>query len=116
LQKDGVRLQIYVRQDEVGERDFELYKKLDAGDIIGVEGVVFRTNTGELTVKAKKLEFLAKAIAQLPEKYHGLQDVETRYRQRYVDLFVNEEVREVFIKRNRIIQALRRSLDSRGYV
>ena len=116
LQKDGVRLQIYVRKDDVGERDFELYKKLDMGDIIGVEGAVFRTKTGELTIKAAKLEFLAKAISQLPEKYHGLQDIETRYRQRYVDLFVNEEVREVFIKRNRIMQALRRSLDSRGYV
>ena len=116
LQKDGVRFQIYVRQDEVGERDFELYKKLDAGDIIGVEGVVFRTKTNELTVKAVKLEFLAKAVLPLPEKYHGLQDVETRYRQRYVDLFVNEDVREVFIKRNRVIQALRRSLDRRQYV
>lgn len=116
MQKDGVRLQVYVRKDEVGDRDFDLYKKVDMGDIVGVEGVVFRTKTGELTVKAKKLEFLAKAISQLPEKYHGLQDVETRYRQRYVDLFVNEEVRDVFIKRNRITQALRRQLDNRGYV
>ncbi|MBI1358574.1 MAG: lysine--tRNA ligase [Acidobacteria bacterium] len=116
LQKDGERFQIYVRQDEVGERDFELYKKLDAGDIIGVEGVVFRTKTNELTVKATKLEFLSKAILPLPEKYHGLQDVETRYRQRYVDLFVNEEVRDVFVKRNLVIQALRRALDRRHYI
>ncbi len=116
LQKDGVQMQIYVRKDEVGENDFELYKLLDAGDLIGVEGRVFRTNTGELTVRAEKLEFLAKAVLTLPEKYHGLQDVETRYRQRYVDLFVNTEVRDVFVRRNRLIQALRASLDRRGYV
>ena len=116
LQQGGAQLQLYVRQDEVGERDFELYKALDAGDLIGCEGVVFRTRTGELTVRAKKLEFLAKAVLPLPEKYHGLQDVETRYRQRYVDLFVNPEVREVFLRRARLIAQLRRSLDSRGYV
>ena len=116
LQKDGVQLQIYVRRDEVGENDFELYKLLDAGDMVGVEGRVFRTNTGELTVRAKKLDFLAKAVLTLPEKYHGLQDVEMRYRQRYVDLFVNTDVREVFVKRNRLMQALRASLDRRGYV
>ena len=116
LQKDGVQVQIYVRKDEVGERDFELYKLLDAGDLVGVEGKVFRTKTDELTVRAEKLEFLSKAVLTLPEKYHGLQDVETRYRQRYVDLFVNSQVREVFLKRNRLIQAMRRALDSRGYV
>ena len=116
LQKDGVQIQIYVRKEEVPENDFELYKLLDAGDLVGVEGKVFRTKTNELTVRAEKLEFLAKAVLTLPEKYHGLQDVETRYRQRYVDLFVNSEVREVFVKRNRLIQALRRALDRRGYV
>ncbi len=116
LQKDGVRVQVYVRKDEVGDKAFELYKLLDAGDLVGVEGRVFRTKTQELTVRAEKLEFLSKAVSTLPEKYHGLQDVETRYRQRYVDLFVNSEVREVFVKRNRLIQALRRSLDRRDYV
>jgi lysyl-tRNA synthetase class 2 len=116
LQKDGVQIQIYVRKEEVPENDFELYKLLDAGDLVGVEGKVFRTKTNELTVRAEKLDFLSKAVLTLPEKYHGLQDVEMRYRQRYVDLFVNTEVREVFVKRNRLIQALRRALDRRGYV
>ncbi len=116
IQKDGVSLQVYVRKDAVGDRDFELYKILDAGDIVGVEGYVFRTKTGELTIHAEKLEFLAKAVLPLPEKYHGLQDVETRYRQRYVDLFMNGDVRDVFIKRNKLIQTLRRELDRRGYV
>ena len=116
IQKDGVSLQIYVRKDAVGERDFELYKILDAGDIVGIEGYLFRTKTDELTVHADKLEFLAKALLPLPEKYHGLQDIETRYRQRYVDLFTNNEVREVFLKRNKLIQSLRRELDARGYI
>ncbi len=115
IQKDGVRVQLYVRKDEVGEENYELYKKVDAGDIIGCEGVLMRTRSGELTVRAKKLEFLAKAVLPLPEKYHGLQDVETRYRQRYVDLFVNQEVRDVFLKRNRLIQSLRAAFDRRGY-
>lgn len=116
IQKDGEQTQLYVRQDAVGERDFDLYKALDAGDFIGCEGYVFRTKTGELTVHAEKLEFLAKAISPLPEKYHGLQDVETRYRQRYVDLFANEDARKVFVKRNRMIKALRGALDARGYI
>ena len=116
LQKDGVQMQVYVRKDEVGDKEFELYKLLDAGDLVGVEGRVFRTKTDELTVRAEKLVFLSKAVLTLPEKYHGLQDVETRYRQRYVDLFVNNDVREVFVKRNRLIQAMRGALDRRGYV
>ena len=116
IQQEGERLQVYVRKDEVGDEAFELYKKLDAGDIIGVEGLVFRTRTGELTVRAKRLEFLAKAVLPMPEKWHGLQDVEIRYRQRYLDLIANEKVREVFVKRDRIIRALRDALTERGYL
>ena len=116
IQMEGARLQLYVRRDDVGEANYELYKKVDAGDIVGCAGVVMRTKTGELTVRAQKLDFLAKAVLPPPEKYHGLQDVETRYRQRYVDLFTNEEVRDVFVKRNKLIQALRRALDERRYI
>jgi len=116
LAQNGEKLQIYVRQDAVGERDFGLYKMLDAGDIIGAEGYLFRTRTGELTVHVERLEFLSKALLTMPEKWHGLQDVETRYRQRYLDLIANPEVRRVFVTRARIIRALRQSLESRGYV
>jgi lysyl-tRNA synthetase class 2 len=112
----GKKLQIYVRLDAVGERDFELYKLLDLGDLLGVEGYLFRTKTGELTVHAQRLQFLAKALLPLPEKWHGLTDVEIRYRQRYLDLMVNEEAREVFEKRCRLIRALREFLDSEGYM
>ena len=89
LQQEGARLQIYVRLDAVGEQGFALYKLLDLGDHIGVTGYLFRTRTGELTVHVETLTFLAKAMLALPEKYHGLADVELRYRQRYVDLFAN---------------------------
>ena len=116
LQQQGEKLQLYVRKDEVGDNAFELYKKLDAGDIIGASGRVFRTRTGELTVRAEKLEFLSKAILPMPEKWHGLQDVEIRYRQRYLDLIANPGVREVFLKREKLIAALRNSLSTRGYV
>ncbi|HEX5411852.1 MAG TPA: lysine--tRNA ligase [Terriglobia bacterium] len=116
LQGEGSRLQIYVRLDAVGERDFELYKLLDLGDVVGVEGYLFRTRTGELTVHAEHLHFLAKALLPLPEKWHGLTDVEIRYRQRYLDLMVNEDARRVFEKRSRLIKALREFLESRGYV
>ncbi len=116
LQGAGARLQIYVRLDTVGERDFELYKLLDLGDIIGVEGYLFRTRTGELTVHAERLQFLAKALLPLPEKWHGLQDVEIRYRQRYVDLIANEDVRRIFERRTKIIRAIREFLDGEGYL
>ena len=116
LQGQGARLQIYVRLDAVGERDFELFKLLDLGDVIGVEGYLFRTRTGELTVHAEHLHFLAKALLPLPEKWHGLTDVEIRYRQRYLDLMVNEEARRVFEKRFQLIKALREFLESHGYV
>lgn len=116
LQGEGARLQVYVRLDAVGERDFELYKLLDLGDVVGVEGYLFRTRTGELTVHAEHVHFLAKALLPLPEKWHGLTDVEIRYRQRYLDLMVNEEARRVFERRARLIKALREFLESHGYV
>jgi lysyl-tRNA synthetase class 2 len=116
LQGGGERLQIYVRLDAVGERDFELYKLLDLGDPIGVEGYLFRTRTGELTVHAEHLYFLAKALLPLPEKWHGLADVEIRYRQRYLDLMVNSEVRQIFERRSKLIGALREFLEAEGYL
>jgi lysyl-tRNA synthetase class 2 len=112
----GQRLQIYVRLDAVGERDFELYRLLDLGDMIGVEGYLFRTKTGELTIHAEHLQFLSKALLPLPEKWHGLTDVEARYRQRYVDLMVNAEARQVFERRSRLVGALREFLDAEGYL
>ena len=105
LQQNGKRLQIYVRKDDVGDETFQLYKLLDLGDHIGVSGYLFRTRTGELTVHVETLKFLAKAMLSLPEKFHGLADVEMRYRQRYVDLFTNLDSREVFVKRSRVLRA-----------
>jgi lysyl-tRNA synthetase class 2 len=116
LQQDGQRLQIYVRLDAVGEQGFALYKLLDMGDHIGVSGYLFRTRTGELTIHVERLTFLSKAMLALPEKFHGLADVELRYRQRYVDLFTNLESREVFVKRARTLKALRQFFDERGYL
>jgi lysyl-tRNA synthetase class 2 len=116
LQQGGQRLQIYVRKDAVGDEGFALYKLLDLGDHIGVTGYLFRTRTGELTVHVERLTFLAKAMLALPEKFHGLADVELRYRQRYVDLFSNLEAREVFVKRSKVLQSVRRFFDERGYL
>jgi len=116
LQQDGQRLQIYVRLDAVGEQGFALYKLLDLGDHIGVSGYLFRTRTGELTIHVERLTFLAKAMLALPEKFHGLADVELRYRQRYVDLFTNLEAREVFVKRAKALKAIRQFFDGRGYL
>jgi lysyl-tRNA synthetase, class II len=116
LQQGGERLQIYVRLDAVGEQGFHLYKLLDLGDHIGVSGYVFRTRTGELTIHVETITFLAKAMLALPEKYHGLADMELRYRQRYVDLFMNSDVREVFVKRAQVLKAIRRFFDARGYI
>jgi lysyl-tRNA synthetase class 2 len=116
LQQNGERLQIYVRLDAVGEQDFALYKLLDLGDHIGVSGYLFRTRTGELTIHVERVTFLSKAMLALPEKFHGLADVELRYRQRYVDLFVNLESREVFVKRAKTLKALRQFFDDRGYL
>jgi lysyl-tRNA synthetase class 2 len=116
LQQGGQKLQIYVKKDAVGEKGFELYRLLDVGDHIGVQGYLFRTRSGELTVHVDEVTFLSKDLLPLPEKWHGLTDVETRYRQRYVDLVMNPEVREVFVKRGKVVQALRHYLDARGYV
>ncbi|HEY6350065.1 MAG TPA: lysine--tRNA ligase [Candidatus Angelobacter sp.] len=116
LQQGGKRLQIYVKLDFVGEKGFALYKLLDLGDHIGVRGYLFRTRTGELTIHVEEITFLSKDLLPLPEKWHGLTDVELRYRQRYVDLVMNQDVREVFVKRSKLVQSLRRFLDARGYV
>jgi lysyl-tRNA synthetase class 2 len=116
LQQNGRRLQIYVRLDAVGEQGFALYKLLDLGDHIGVSGYLFRTRTGELTIHVETLTFLSKAMLALPEKFHGLADVELRYRQRYVDLFSNLDAREVFVKRAKTLKALRKFFDDKGYI
>ena len=116
IQQQGQRLQIYVKKDAVGDKGFDLYKLLDLGDHIGVRGYLFRTRTGELSVHVEELTFLSKDLLPLPEKWHGLTDVELRYRQRYVDLFVNPEVRDVFVKRSQIVKAIRAFLDARGYI
>ncbi|HUX28271.1 MAG TPA: lysine--tRNA ligase [Terracidiphilus sp.] len=116
LQQEGERLQIYVRLDAIGEQGFSLYKLLDLGDHIGVSGYLFRTRTGELTIHVEQLTFLSKAMLALPEKFHGLADVELRYRQRYVDLFANLESREVFVKRAKTLKAMRQFFDERGYL
>jgi len=116
LQQDGKRLQIYVKKDAVGEKGFELYKLLDLGDLIGVAGYLFRTRTGELTIHVEEITFLSKDLLPLPEKWHGLTDVELRYRQRYVDLVMNPEVREVFLKRSKLVQSMRRTMEAHGFV
>jgi len=116
LQGSGARIQIYVRKDVVGEVGFALFHLLDLGDAIGVRGHLFRTKTNELSVWVEELTFLSKALLPLPEKWHGLADVEIRYRQRYLDLIANEKSREIFVTRARITQELRRFFDARGYI
>jgi lysyl-tRNA synthetase, class II len=116
LQQEGQRLQIYVKKDAVGEKGFELYRLLDLGDHIGVAGYLFRTRTGELTVHVEEMTFLSKDLLPLPEKWHGLTDVELRYRQRYLDLVMNPEVREVFLKRSKLVQSMRRFMDEHGFI
>src|SRR5512134_423821 len=114
---DGLdRLQVYVRADSVPAFDFDVYQQLDLGDIIGVEGHLFRTKTNELTVWASRIHFLTKCLIPLPEKWHGLSDVEVRYRQRYLDLIVNPEARHVFETRTRVVAAMRGFLNRRGFV
>ena len=113
--RDG-QIQIYVRKDVIGEEDYEVLIKGDIGDIIGVEGTVFVTNTGELSVKASKYVHLTKALRPLPEKFHGLSDIEERYRRRYVDLIMNENSRKIAFTRPKIIRSIQHYLDSRGYV
>jgi lysyl-tRNA synthetase class 2 len=116
LQQGGQRLQIYIKLDYVGEKGFALSKLLDLGDHIGVGGYLFRTRTGELTIHVEEITFLAKDYLPLPEKFHGLSDVELRYRQRYVDLVMNQDVREVFVKRSKVVQSIRRFLDTRNFI
>ena len=110
------QLQAYVKQDEIGEEAYRLFKQLDIGDFIGITGTLFKTRTGEWTLLAKKIRLLCKAIRPLPEKFHGLRDPEKRYRQRYLDLIMNPSVREIFITRTRIIQAFRDFLVERGFL
>lgn len=110
------KIQIYVRQDSVPEVKFSAFRLLDLGDIIGVTGLMFKTKTGETTIKVDDVEILSKSLYPLPDKYHGLKDVELRYRQRYVDLMINPEVQQTFIMRSKIIQSMRRYLDSLGYL
>ena len=110
------RIQVYLRQDALGEKVFEVVKKIGVGDIIGVEGEIFITKTGELTLRASSLELLSKNLRALPEKFHGLTDVETRYRKRYVDLIMNKDVRDTFIKRTQIISGIREILDNKGFL
>jgi lysyl-tRNA synthetase, class II len=116
LQDRCGRIQVHVRRDRLGEQAFERYRMLDLGDLVGIVGPVFRTRTGELTVEAAELRLLAKALRPLPEKWHGLQDVEARYRQRYVDLAVNAEARRIFQVRARVIAGLREFLGRKGYL
>jgi lysyl-tRNA synthetase class 2 len=116
LQGAGSRIQIYVRKDVVGEKGFELFQLLDLGDHVGVKGHVFRTKSGELSVWVEELFFLSKALLPLPEKWHGLADIELRYRQRYLDLVANEKAREIFQTRARIVGALRQFFEGRGYI
>jgi lysyl-tRNA synthetase class 2 len=116
LQDRKGRLQGYIHKQIVGEETYQLFKKLDVGDIVMTEGKVFRTKTGELTIEADRLRLLSKAIRPLPEKWHGLTDIETRYRQRHLDLIVNPRVKEVFQKRSRIIQLMRRFMEDRDFL
>ena len=109
-------VQVYFRRDDVGEAEYADFKKWDIGDIIGVEGFVFRTKTGEISVHAQKITLLAKSLLPLPEKFHGLTDRDTRYRQRYVDLIVNPEVKDTFVKRSQILRELRSFLDGKGFL
>ena len=110
------RIQCYIRINDVGEEVFEQYKKWDIGDIIGLSGMVFRTRRGEISVHVYEIELLAKSLLPLPEKFHGLKDQETRYRQRYVDLIVNPEVKDTFYKRSQILKEIRNYLDSKGFL
>ena len=116
LQDTTGRLQVYVRRDDVGEEDYADFKKWDIGDILGIEGTVFRTQKGEISVHTAHIRLLSKSLLPLPEKFHGLRDTDTRYRQRYVDLIVNPEVRETFIKRSRILSEIRGYLDGKGFL
>ena len=116
IQGSGKRIQIYVKKDVVGDKGFSLFQLLDLGDLVGVRGHLFRTKTNELSIWVDELNFLSKSLLPLPEKWHGLTDVELRYRHRYLDLIANDKSREVFVTRSRVIQELRRFFDARGYL
>ncbi|MEE8185397.1 MAG: lysine--tRNA ligase [Thermodesulfobacteriota bacterium] len=116
IQDSGGRFQVYIKKDLLGDETYELYKDFDVGDFIGVTGRVFRTKTNELTVEAGSLRLLSKSLRPLPEKWHGLKDVETRYRQRYLDLIANPEVKDLFLKRVKIIMLIREFLNKKGFI
>ncbi len=116
IQDRSGRIQIYVRQDQVGDNAYQIFDLADIGDIVGVRGIVFKTKRGETTVKAQQFTFLTKSLRPLPEKFHGLKDVELRYRKRYLDLIMSPDVKETFVLRSKILQSLRRYLDERGYL
>jgi lysyl-tRNA synthetase class 2 len=113
--RDG-KIQLYVRVDGIGEESYNEFKKFDIGDIVGVTGEVFKTKTGETSIKVKEITLLSKSLQVLPEKWHGLKDMDLRYRQRYVDLIINPDVRNTFIIRSKIIKAVREFLDNRGFL
>lgn len=113
--RDG-RIQLYVRKDEVGDESYEMFKKYDIGDIVGVKGEIFKTHMGQISLKVKEITLLSKSLQPLPEKWHGLKDTDLRYRQRYVDLIVNPEVKNTFILRSKIIKSIRKFLDDRGFL
>ena len=110
------KMQLYVARDEIGEESYADFKKYDIGDILGVKGKVFKTKTGEISVHAEEIVLLSKSLQILPEKHHGLTDTDTRYRQRYVDLIMNEDVKDTFIKRSKVISCIRRFLDEQGFM
>ena len=116
LQDSTGKVQFYVKEDEIGKRNYDLFKKFDIGDFIGVKGLVFRTKKGETSIWVKKLELLAKSLRPLPEKWHGLKDIELRYRQRYLDLLMNQDIKEIFLKRTEIINVIREFLNSNGFI
>jgi lysyl-tRNA synthetase class 2 len=116
LMQNGEKLQMYVKKDAVPDTDYQLWALIDLGDIVGVEGYLFRTRTGELSVHAEKLYFLSKILLAMPEKWHGLEDVETRYRQRYLDLIANPDVRRAFVTRAKVIASFRRQLEERNFI
>ena len=116
LQDLNGRIQIYVRRDDVGEDAYKDFKSYDIGDVIGVKGFVFKTKSGEVSVHAQEITLLTKSLHPLPEKFHGLTDTDTRYRQRYLDLIMNDESRDTFIKRSKIISAIRSYLNGQGFL
>src|SRR5690625_4775043 len=116
IQDASGQIQLYVRKDEIGEEAYEIYKTIDIGDIVGVTGIVFKTNVGELSIQVQEFQLLSKALRPLPDKYHGLQDIELRYRKRYLDLITNMDSRNTFILRSKIIQSMRRYLNDAGFL